>query len=223
LEVSVVAAEVRSPDDLVNAIQRLSGQQLNAVIVLQTSMLLSERQKIAALAAAMRIPMIYGYGVGDQSQSRQSAWPENTAIVPRPRRRGHRMTRRELVAAWCACAGMAFLIGIAALSIGTLLLLTQAEEPKQNHKVIDFLRFLHQFPTPFSHTENAERFFGETPSIPAGVRVVSVEQWRQYAYRRGISATDTTPRAQQRAFQRAVDQLVGSNRVAVWDDQVWTT
>jgi hypothetical protein len=59
--------------------------------------------------------------------------------------------------------------------------------------------------------------------IPAGVRVVSVEQWRQYAYRRGISATDTTPRAQQRAFQRAVDQLVGSNRVAVWDDQVWTT
>jgi hypothetical protein len=56
-----------------------------------------------------------------------------------------------------------------------------------------------------------------------GVRVVSVEQWRQYAYRRGISATDTTPRAQQRAFQRAVDQLVGSNRVAVWDDQVWTT
>ena len=32
---------------------------------------------------------------------------------------------------------MAFLIGIAALSIGTLLSLTQAEEPKQNHKVID--------------------------------------------------------------------------------------
>jgi hypothetical protein len=31
---------------------------------------------------------------------------------------------------------MAFLIGIAALSIGTLLSLTQAEEPKQDHKVI---------------------------------------------------------------------------------------
>jgi hypothetical protein len=41
------------------------------------------------------------------------------------------------VAAWCACAaGMAFLIGVAALSIGTLLLLTQAEEPKQDRKVI---------------------------------------------------------------------------------------
>jgi ABC transporter substrate binding protein/HdeA/HdeB family len=42
------------------------------------------------------------------------------------------------VAAWCACAaGMAFLIGTAALSIGTLPLLTQAEEPKQDRKVID--------------------------------------------------------------------------------------
>jgi HdeA/HdeB family len=41
------------------------------------------------------------------------------------------------VAAWCACAaGMAFLIVVAALSIGTLLLLTQAEEPKQDRRVI---------------------------------------------------------------------------------------
>jgi hypothetical protein len=29
---------------------------------------------------------------------------------------------------------MAFLIGIAALSIGTLILLAQADEPKQDHK-----------------------------------------------------------------------------------------
>jgi hypothetical protein len=36
--------------------------------------------------------------------------------------------------AWTA--GMAFLIGIAALSIGTLLLLTQAEEPTQDRKAI---------------------------------------------------------------------------------------
>jgi HdeA/HdeB family len=42
-----------------------------------------------------------------------------------------------LVAAWGAyAAGMAFLIGVAALSIGTLLLLTQAEEPKQDRRVI---------------------------------------------------------------------------------------
>jgi len=59
--VTVAAAEVRTPDDLVHAIQALADQQLDATIVLQTSMFLSERQKIAALAAAMRLPMIYGY------------------------------------------------------------------------------------------------------------------------------------------------------------------
>ena len=61
LGVIVTAAEVRSPDDLVNAIQRLRDERPDAVIVLQTSMLLSERQKIAAIAAASRLPMIYGY------------------------------------------------------------------------------------------------------------------------------------------------------------------
>jgi len=53
--------------------------------------------------------------------------------------RTHRAPRDHsgLVAARGACAaGMAFLIGVAALSIGTLLLLTQAEEPKQDRKVI---------------------------------------------------------------------------------------
>jgi ABC-type uncharacterized transport system substrate-binding protein len=59
--VTVAAAEVHTPDDLVHAIQVLADQQLDATIVLQTSMFLSERQKIAALAAAMRLPMIYGY------------------------------------------------------------------------------------------------------------------------------------------------------------------
>jgi ABC-type uncharacterized transport system substrate-binding protein len=59
--VTVAAAEVHTPDDLVHAIQALADRQLDATIVLQTSMFLSERQKIAALAAAMRLPMIYGY------------------------------------------------------------------------------------------------------------------------------------------------------------------
>jgi hypothetical protein len=57
--------------------------------------------------------------------------------------------------------------------------------------------------------------------IPAGVRVVSIELWRQYAYRRGISAADTTPRAQQKAFRRACEHLIGAGRVTVWDNQVW--
>jgi hypothetical protein len=66
---------------------------------------------------------------------------------------------------------------------------------------------------------------GETPPasnhIPAGVRVVSVEQWRQYAYRRGISAADSTPQAQKKAFHRASEHLIGAQRVGVWDDKAW--
>jgi hypothetical protein len=38
--------------------------------------------------------------------------------------------------AGAGAARMAFLIGVATLSIGTLLLLTQAEEPKQDRRVI---------------------------------------------------------------------------------------
>jgi putative tryptophan/tyrosine transport system substrate-binding protein len=57
----VVAAEVRTPDDFDGAFQALASERLDVVIVLQTSMLVSERQKIAHLAAATRLPMVYGY------------------------------------------------------------------------------------------------------------------------------------------------------------------
>jgi hypothetical protein len=59
--------------------------------------------------------------------------------------------------------------------------------------------------------------------IPHGVKVVDVGVWRQQAYRRGISAADTTPQAQQKAFRRASEQLIGAGRVAMWDNQFWTT
>jgi putative ABC transport system substrate-binding protein len=61
LGVKVVAAEVRTPDELARAFQALAKERLDAVIVLQTSMLLSERRKIADLAAVARLPAIYGY------------------------------------------------------------------------------------------------------------------------------------------------------------------
>ncbi len=61
LGVFITSAGVRTPDDLVSAIQALASQNLNAAIVLQTTMLLSQRQKIAGLEEAMRLPMIYGY------------------------------------------------------------------------------------------------------------------------------------------------------------------
>ena len=56
--------------------------------------------------------------------------------------------------------------------------------------------------------------------MPAGVRVVSIDRWRDYAYRRGISASDD-PDAQRKAFQRASEHLIAANSVGVWDNQVW--
>jgi putative ABC transport system substrate-binding protein len=61
LEVSVVAADARAPEDLDSAVQTLARQRIDVVIVLQTSMLVSERRRIAALAATARLPAVYGY------------------------------------------------------------------------------------------------------------------------------------------------------------------
>jgi hypothetical protein len=59
--------------------------------------------------------------------------------------------------------------------------------------------------------------------IPPGVRTVTVEQWRDHAYRMGISAPDTTARAKQKAFKGAVGTLVSRHQVGVRDDLVWLT
>jgi putative tryptophan/tyrosine transport system substrate-binding protein len=59
--VRVIAVEARTPDDLEGAFGTLADQRADLVIVLQTSMLLSERRRIATLAAARRLPTIYGY------------------------------------------------------------------------------------------------------------------------------------------------------------------
>jgi putative tryptophan/tyrosine transport system substrate-binding protein len=61
LGLSVVVADVRTPGDIDGALQDLGRQRIDAMIVLQTSMLLTERRRIAALAATARLPAIYGY------------------------------------------------------------------------------------------------------------------------------------------------------------------
>jgi putative ABC transport system substrate-binding protein len=61
LEVSVVAPEIRSPEDLDGATKTLVRERVDVVIVLQTTMLLSERRQIAVLAAVRRLPAVYGY------------------------------------------------------------------------------------------------------------------------------------------------------------------
>ena len=55
--------------------------------------------------------------------------------------------------------------------------------------------------------------------IPAGVIVVTVDQWRQCAYRMGIGTGEA--RAKQLAFSRATDKLISGQHVGIWDDQVW--
>jgi putative ABC transport system substrate-binding protein len=61
LGVKVVAAEADTPDDVDDAIRTVASQRIGVMIVLQTSMLLSERRKIAALVSTEQIPTVYGY------------------------------------------------------------------------------------------------------------------------------------------------------------------
>ena len=61
LGVKVAVADVRLPDGLDGAFQAFAQQRVDVLIVLQTSMLLTERRRIAELAATTRLPTIYGY------------------------------------------------------------------------------------------------------------------------------------------------------------------
>jgi hypothetical protein len=65
---------------------------------------------------------------------------------------------------------------------------------------------------------------GEVPPasnhIPPATKAVTLAQWRDYTYRRGIS-TSERPRANQLAFQRAADHLISIEAVAVWDPYAW--
>lgn len=56
--------------------------------------------------------------------------------------------------------------------------------------------------------------------IPANVRVVTVPQWRDYAYRSGLCASDN-PKSRQTAFNRALEHLLTSQSVGIWNEQVW--
>jgi putative ABC transport system substrate-binding protein len=53
--------EVRVPDDLDTAFQKMAREGVDLGFVLQDGMFLSERRQIAALAAAARLPIVYGH------------------------------------------------------------------------------------------------------------------------------------------------------------------
>ena len=61
LGVKVTVVDVNVPDDLDGAFRTLADERTNVIVVLQTSMLLSERRRIASLAATTRLPAVYGY------------------------------------------------------------------------------------------------------------------------------------------------------------------
>jgi len=61
LEVKVVSADANRPEDLDNALQALASARVDVVIVLQTSMLISENARIAESALAKRLATVYGY------------------------------------------------------------------------------------------------------------------------------------------------------------------
>ncbi|MFI4995764.1 MAG: ABC transporter substrate-binding protein [Hyphomicrobiales bacterium] len=61
LEVKITASDVSRPDKIAGAFQAMANERADVVIVLQTSMLLSQSRQIAELALAKRLPTVYGY------------------------------------------------------------------------------------------------------------------------------------------------------------------
>jgi hypothetical protein len=51
-------------------------------------------------------------------------------------------------------------------------------------------------------------------------KCATIDQWREYALRRGISTSDKE-RATRMAFVRATESLVAARRVAIWDGHAW--
>jgi hypothetical protein len=56
--------------------------------------------------------------------------------------------------------------------------------------------------------------------IPARVKVVTIDQWRDRAFSKGLSTSDQ-PNARRMAFNRATESLFASHQVGVWDPYVW--
>lgn len=56
--------------------------------------------------------------------------------------------------------------------------------------------------------------------VPNGVRVVTIERWREYAYRRGVSPSDE-PAAKRQAFHRVRQKLQAGRLIGIWGDWVW--
>jgi hypothetical protein len=58
------------------------------------------------------------------------------------------------------------------------------------------------------------------PDVPAGTIVVTVDQWREQAYRLGISPSEQR-RAREQAFKRARDAVTAAGKAMVTDEHAW--
>jgi putative tryptophan/tyrosine transport system substrate-binding protein len=61
LKVSIVAAEVRTAGDIGPAYEALATERVEVVVVEQSTLLIAEREQIAAAAAVKKLPSVYGY------------------------------------------------------------------------------------------------------------------------------------------------------------------
>jgi putative ABC transport system substrate-binding protein len=63
LEIKIVGADVREPEDIELAFKKFEAERAEVAIVLQSNLLYLERARIADAAAASRLPAVYGYRV----------------------------------------------------------------------------------------------------------------------------------------------------------------
>jgi putative ABC transport system substrate-binding protein len=61
LDIKIVNADVQKPEDVEPAFKKFKAENVGVVVVLQSNLLILERTRIAANAAAMRLPTVYGY------------------------------------------------------------------------------------------------------------------------------------------------------------------
>jgi hypothetical protein len=62
----------------------------------------------------------------------------------------------------------------------------------------------------------------DSVNIPSGVRTVSRDTWRRYAYQLGIS-TGESESANRKAFNLGYSAVIGDGLAMVWNNQVWIT
>jgi putative tryptophan/tyrosine transport system substrate-binding protein len=61
LDIKIVSADVQKPEDVELAFKKFEAENVGVVVVLQSNLLILERVRIAANAAATRLPTVYGY------------------------------------------------------------------------------------------------------------------------------------------------------------------